>query len=98
MAGRDLARSNVHEREYSGGAVEEDMVAQVTQPQDIAKLVRATRKRQGLTQVELAGACGTSTRFIIELEKGKPTCQLGRVLHVLSMLGIEVTLKPGSAS
>jgi HTH-type transcriptional regulator/antitoxin HipB len=59
---------------------------------DIGRAVRATRRAQGLTQTELAGACGTSIRFIVELEKGKPTSQIARVLHVLGLLGIELRL------
>ena len=35
---------------------------------------------------------GTGLRFIIELEKGKPTCQLSKVLTVLNTLGITITL------
>jgi len=31
-------------------------------------------------------------RFIIELEKGKPTCQLRKVLTVLNTLGITIKL------
>jgi len=59
---------------------------------DIGQAVRRTRRAQGLTQAELAGACGTGTRFIVELEQGKPTCRIERVLHVLSVLGITVSL------
>jgi hypothetical protein len=35
---------------------------------------------------------GTGLRFIIDLEKGKPTCEIGKALAVLSTLGIEVSL------
>jgi hypothetical protein len=35
---------------------------------------------------------GTGLRFIIDLEKGKPTCQLGKVLIVLQTLGIKIDL------
>ena len=37
---------------------------------------------------------GTGLRFIIELEKGKPTCQLSKVLTVLNTLGITIKLTP----
>lgn len=37
---------------------------------------------------------GTGLRFIIELEKGKPTCQLSKVLTVLNTLGITINLTP----
>jgi y4mF family transcriptional regulator len=61
---------------------------------DYGKLIRNTRKQQKLTQAQLAAATGLGVRFVQELEKGKPSCQLGKALWVASMLGIklEVTL------
>lgn len=55
-------------------------------------MVRDTRKRMQVTQADLALTSGTGLRFIIDLEKGKPTCQIGKVLAVLHTLGIELTL------
>jgi y4mF family transcriptional regulator len=52
-------------------------------------LIKTTRKANGLTQKELAAACGTGVRFIQELEKGKSTCSLGKALGVVNMLGIK---------
>lgn len=61
-------------------------------PEDIGRLVRQTRIGLGLTQENLSLATGTGRRFIIDLEKGKPTCQLGSVLAVLHALGIQMDL------
>ncbi|MCL4178854.1 MAG: helix-turn-helix transcriptional regulator [Verrucomicrobia bacterium] len=63
-------------------------------PRQIGELVKATRKSLGVTQRDLAMTSGTGLRFIIELEKGKPTCQLGKVLTVLNTLGISMKLTP----
>jgi len=41
---------------------------------------------------------GTGLRFIIELEKGKDTCQLGKVLTVLNTLGIAINLTTPAAN
>lgn len=60
----------------------------------IGETVRSTRKAQGLTQQDLALACGTGLRFIIDLEKGKPTCQLAKTLLVIQTLGITIALSP----
>lgn len=60
----------------------------------IGSLVRETRKLQGLTQSDLALVCGTGKRFIVDLEKGKPTCEFAKVLNALQMLGIEIQLNP----
>lgn len=56
--------------------------------------MRETRKAMGATQKDLALTAGTGLRFIIELEQGKSTCQLGKVLTVLNTLGIELILNP----
>jgi y4mF family transcriptional regulator len=61
-------------------------------PAGIGALVRETRKKLNVTQENLALAAGTGLRFIIELEKGKETCQIGKVLTVLHTLGIKLTL------
>lgn len=61
-------------------------------PEEIGKVVRQTRKAMRVTQKDLALTSGTGLRFIIEVEKGKPTCQLGKVLTVLHTLGISVEL------
>jgi hypothetical protein len=42
----------------------------------------------------LALTSGTGLRFVIDLEKGKETCQIGKVLTVLHTLGIGITLTP----
>jgi HTH-type transcriptional regulator / antitoxin HipB len=59
----------------------------------IGKLVRETRKKLGVTQKQLAMTAGTGLRFVIELEKGKKTCEVGKVLGVLRTLGIRVRLE-----
>jgi y4mF family transcriptional regulator len=62
----------------------------------IGDLIKTARKSMGVTQRALAMTSGTGLRFIIELEKGKPTCQFGKVLTVINTLGIsvELTLPP----
>lgn len=67
-------------------------------PQEIGRLVRETRKGLGVTQKELALTSGTGLRFIIELEKGKETAEIGKVLTVLQTLGIQLTLTPPAAT
>jgi HTH-type transcriptional regulator / antitoxin HipB len=63
-------------------------------PQDIGILIRSTRKRLGVTQKDLALTSGTGLRFVIDLEKGKETCEIGKALTVLQTLGIKLTLTP----
>jgi HTH-type transcriptional regulator / antitoxin HipB len=63
-------------------------------PKNIGKLIRDTRKRLGVTQRVLALTSGTGLRFVIDLEKGKETCEIGKALTVLNTLGIKVILTP----
>lgn len=63
-------------------------------PQEIGRLVRKTRTGLGVTQKALALTSGTGLRFIIELEKGKETARIGKVLTVVQTLGIQLTLTP----
>lgn len=65
---------------------------------NIGKLIRNTRKRLGSTQRDLALTSGTGLRFIVDLEKGKETCELGKVLTILNTLGIQMTLTPPAAA
>lgn len=62
-------------------------------PEHIGQIIRTVRKKLGVTQSDLALTAGTGLRFIIELEKGKATCQIGKVLQVLQVLGIQLQLR-----
>lgn len=59
---------------------------------DVGGVIRETRKKAGLTQRELAEACGCGVRFISELENGKPTVEFGRALHVLNTLSLDASV------
>jgi len=71
---------------------------QVITAKDFGKLIKAARKKDHLTQAELAAASGIGVRFVRELEKGKPSCQLEKALRVAQMLGIkfEALLPPNA--
>lgn len=58
----------------------------------MGQYIREKRKKLGVTQKDLALTAGTGVRFIIELESGKPTCQIGKILQVLHVLGIQLNL------
>jgi len=61
-------------------------------PEHFGKVLRQVRKSQGLTQQELALTANTAPRFISDLERGKPTCQIGKALHVARCLGLQLEL------
>ena len=66
--------------------------------QAIGQIIRENRKRLCVTQKDLALTSGTGLRFVIDLEKGKETCQIGKVLTVLQTLGIQIVLTPPTVS
>lgn len=60
---------------------------------DFGARLRGKRKALGVTQKDLAMASGTGLRFIIDLEKGKPSCRIGKALAVAQALGLNVELR-----
>ena len=58
----------------------------------IGMAIRNARKAHGLTQAELAGLAGTGVRFVSELERGKPSVELGKLLDVLAVLGLRMLI------
>ena len=65
-------------------------------PEQLGAAIRARRRELNVTQKDLAMTCGTGLRFIIDLEKGKPTCQIGKTLQVLHALGLKLQIvRPG---
>lgn len=63
---------------------------------DFGAAVRSARRALKLRQAELAAAAGVGLRFIVELEAGKATVQLGKVLVVLDALGLDCVIEPRS--
>jgi DNA-binding XRE family transcriptional regulator len=51
-------------------------------------LIRERRRQLKIRQNQLALATGVGRRFLIDLESGKSTCQLGRSLLVADALGL----------
>ena len=65
---------------------------QIKTAKEFGAAVREARKREHLTQRELALSVGTGERFIVDLESGKETVHLGKALHVAVSLGLKVEL------
>ncbi|TCV76188.1 y4mF family transcriptional regulator [Neorhizobium sp. R1-B] len=64
----------------------------------LGQLIRAERKRQQLTQEQLAGVAGVGVRFVRELESGKESCRVGLALTILRTLGLTVSITSRGAS
>lgn len=59
----------------------------------IGAVLRLVRKTQGVRSDDLAGSAGVGPVFVLDVERGKPTIQLGKVLQVLEEAGIRVNLE-----
>lgn len=59
---------------------------------DIGTAIRKKRKEDGLTLADTASLCGVGYRFMSDLENGKETVQVGKVLKVLTALGLDMTI------
>lgn len=61
-------------------------------PKELGQHLLEERKRLKLTQKEISEFSDIGRKFIIELEKGKATAQLGKVFELLNSLGLELHL------
>ena len=68
-------------------------MSRITDTKELGKLIRSRRKERGLTQSDLAMYCNTGIRFISDLENGKPTMQVSKVITVISMLALDIYIE-----
>ena len=61
--------------------------------QELGALITQVRQSQALLQSDVAGLAGTGNCFIDDLERGKPTLQLQKVLDTLDLMGLEVVVQ-----
>jgi transcriptional regulator with XRE-family HTH domain len=57
---------------------------------EVGKIVAAARRYRDLTQTQLAQAVGVTQNWLSEVENGKDTAQIGRILRVLSFLQVRL--------
>ena len=65
-------------------------MVQVNDAIQIGQLVRQRRKEAGMTLKDAAALANVGVRFLSELERGKPTLQLGLAIRVLQLFGLEL--------
>lgn len=63
--------------------------------ESLGAAVRDRRKALGINQAELAALSGVGLAFLYELEHGKPTVRIDKVLAVLEVLGLELHVRQG---
>ena len=68
-------------------------MAEVAIPRELGVFIRERRRSLELTQAVLAARVGTTRRWLLAVERGKPGAELGLVLQTLQALGVRVMLK-----
>lgn len=66
----------------------------IPNPEQLGILIRQFRKRQGITQENLSALIGVGPRLIGEIERGKPTAEIGKVFQLLAGLGLVISIAP----
>ena len=68
-------------------------MATVRSSEDVGRLMRSHRRAKGLSLERVAGLSNVGVRFLSEVERGKPTAEMGKVLRVLLALGLDVQVR-----
>ena len=63
-------------------------------PKDLGELAEKTRTELGLRQSDIHSHSKLTTRFIGEVEHGKETAQIGKVMKMLESIGLELVIRP----
>jgi transcriptional regulator with XRE-family HTH domain len=74
------------------------MQVPISNAADLGLVVRASRKAQGLRLDDAAAFAGVGPVFAGDVERGKPTVQLGLVLRLLEQLGLKVIIDAPDAT
>ena len=65
----------------------------ITDTKKLGAYIKNVRKEQHLTQADLAIAANVGVRFLVDLENGKETAQIGKAISVCRALGITIDVK-----
>ena len=57
--------------------------------------IRRERKSRSISQQELGDLAGTGLNFVSQIERGKETVRLDKVIAILRVLGLELVLSRG---
>lgn len=82
MSAFDYILYEVSERLHTGWSMH------IRNPRDFGLLLRQARRDHGWSQQELAEKIGASRHWVIDVERGKSTAEMGLVLKALSALGM----------
>ena len=66
---------------------------QIQSVTEFGSVIREERRRQNLTQTDLAEYCGVGINLVSEVERGKPTAEMGKALRLAEMLGLDINIE-----
>ena len=72
--------------------IERKKMDRILDTRELGNVIRKRRRELGYTQAFLANYAGVSASFLSELENGKETIQVGKMIDVLSLLGMDICL------
>ena len=62
-------------------------------PSELGQIAEKTRSKLGLRQTDLHSLTKLATRFIGEVEHGKESAQIGKVMELLESMGLEIVVR-----
>lgn len=72
-------------------------MAFLASPAELGRAVRAARLARRLTQEDVAGRAKVSRKFLTQVEEGKASAHLGKVLTVMMSVGLVGVVVPVEA-
>ena len=69
---------------------------QIRTATELGAFIRERRIALGMDQIALATKTGTSRKWLIEVERGKPGAEIGLILRTLKALAVSIDLKTES--
>ena len=66
---------------------------QVNDSISLGQVIRNRRKELSYTQRYISEITGFSMSFLSDLENGKPTCEIGKTLHLMNLLGLNINVE-----
>ena len=65
----------------------------ITDAKILGLAIRARRKELGYTQAYLSAYTGLSISFISDVERGKPTAEVEKVIRLINILGMDISIE-----
>ncbi|EJI84623.1 transcriptional regulator [Alishewanella aestuarii B11] len=71
---------------------------QITRPEQLSTLIKAYRKKQGVTQSEIAQLVGLRVATISDFENKPESCKLATFFKILAALQLQLDISPRETS